>query len=66
MIIIFDYKLLPFLIGYVNSNYEDINDQRVFAYDEPHATRIVLETYTDTKFVFGSMATSENIIQEAV
>ena len=56
---------MPFLIGYVNSNYEDTNEQLVFAYDEPHARRIVLETYTDTKFVFGSRATPENIIQEA-
>ena len=46
--------LKPYLIGYVNANYEDVDDQLVFAYDEAHATKIVLETYQDAKFVFQS------------
>ena len=46
--------LKPYLIGYVNAHYEDVDDQLVFAYDEAHATKIVLETYQDAKFVFQS------------
>ena len=38
----------------MNENYEDVDDQLVFAYDEAHATKIVLETYQDAKFVFQS------------
>jgi hypothetical protein len=38
----------------VNKHYEDVDDQLVFAYDEAHATKIVLETYQDAKFVFQS------------
>jgi hypothetical protein len=30
--------LKPYLIGYVNEHYEDVDDQLVFAYDEAHAT----------------------------
>ena len=44
--------LKPYLIGYVNEHYEDVDDQLVFAYDEAHATKIVLETFSDAKFVF--------------
>ena len=46
--------LKPYLIGYVNEHYEDVDDQLVFAYDEAHATKIVLDTYQDAKFVFQS------------
>jgi len=46
--------LKPYLIGYVNELYEDVDDQLVFAYDEAHATKIVLETFQDAKFVFQS------------
>ena len=46
--------LKPYLIGYVNEHYEAVDDQLVFAYDEAHATRIVLETFKDAKFVFQS------------
>ena len=46
--------LKPYLVRYVNENYEDVDDQLVFAYDEAHATKIVLETYQDAKFVFQS------------
>ena len=41
--------LKPYLIGYVNEHYEDVDDQLVFAYDEAHATKIVLETFQDVK-----------------
>ena len=51
--------LKPYLIGYVNKHYEDVDDQLVFAYDEAHATKIVLETYQDAKFVFQSRAAVE-------
>ena len=37
-----------------DTHYEDVDDQLVFAYDEAHATKIVLETYHDAKFVFQS------------
>ena len=60
-----EHRLLPYLLGYVNSNYEDINDQLFFAYDDPHAVRIVLETYSDAEFAFESRAVSETFNQEA-
>ena len=44
----------PYLIGYMNEHYEDVDDQLVFAYDEAHATKIVLETFQDARFVFQS------------
>ena len=53
--------LKPYIIGYVNEHYEDMDDQLVFAYDEAHATRIVLETFTDAKFVFQSRPVVEQV-----
>ena len=53
--------LKPYIIGYVNEYYEDMDDQLVFAYDEAHATRIVLETFKDAKFVFQSRPVVEQV-----
>ena len=53
--------LKPYLIGYVNEHYEDVDDQLVFAYDEAHATKIVLETFKDAKFVFQSRPVVEHV-----
>ena len=52
-------QLKPYLVSYVNAQYEDVHDQLVFAYDEPHAIKTVLETYEDAKFVFDSKAVAE-------
>ena len=54
-------QLKPYLVSYVNAQYEDIHDQLVFAYDEPSAIKTVLETYEDAKFVFDSKAVVETL-----
>ena len=59
--IMLERYLKPYLIGYVNENYEDVDDQLVFAYDEAHATKIVLETFKDAKFVFQSRPVVEQV-----
>jgi hypothetical protein len=51
--------LKPYLVRYVNENYEDLDDQLVFAYDEAHATKILLETFHDARFVFQSRPAAE-------
>ena len=60
-LIMLERYLRPYLIGYVNEHYEDVDDQLVFAYDEAHATRIVLETFKDAKFVFQSRPVLEQV-----
>ena len=45
-------QLKPFLVGYVSNHYEDIDDALVFAYNEAHAIRVVLETDQDAKFAY--------------
>ena len=47
-------ELKPFLVGYVNSHYEDLDDQLVFAYNEAHAIHTVLQTTDDAKLVHDS------------
>ena len=59
--IMLERYLKPYLIGYVNEHYEDVDDQLVFAYDEAHATKIVLETFKDAKFVFQSRPVVEQV-----
>ena len=60
-VIMLERYLKPYLIGYVNEHYEDVDDQLVFAYDEAHATKIVLETFKDAKFVFQSRPIVEQV-----
>ena len=47
-------ELKPYLVGYVNGNYEDVDDQLVFAYNEAHAIETILQTLDDAKFVYDS------------
>ena len=47
-------ELKPYLVGYVNGHYEEVDDQLVFAYDEIHAIEIILQTFDDAKFVYES------------
>ena len=47
-------ELKPYLVGYVNSHYEDVDDQLVFAYNEAHAIETILQTFDDAKFVYNS------------
>ena len=47
-------ELKPFLVGFVNGNYEDVDDQLVFAYNEAHAIETILQTFDDAKFVYNS------------
>ena len=47
-------ELKPYLVGFVNSHYEEVNDQLVFAYNEAHAIETILETFDDAKFVYDS------------
>ena len=44
----------PYLVGFVNGHYEEVNDQLVFAYNEAHAIETILETFDDAKFVYDS------------
>ncbi len=39
-----EQRLKPYYVSYVNANYEDIHNQLVFAYNEPQAINIVIET----------------------
>ena len=47
-------KLKPYLVGYVNGHYEEVDDQLVFAYDELYAIETILQTFDDAKFVYDS------------
>jgi hypothetical protein len=47
-------ELKPYLVGFVNGHYEEVNDQLVFAYNEAHAIETILETFDDAKFVYDS------------
>ena len=47
-------ELKPYLVGYVNSHYEEVDDQLVFAYNEVHAIETILQTFDDAKFVYDS------------
>ena len=47
-------ELKPYLVGYVNGNYEEVDDQLVFAYNEAHAIETILYTFDDAKFVYES------------
>ena len=40
-------RLRPYLVGFVNGHYEEIDDQLVFAYNEAHAIETILKTYND-------------------
>ena len=51
-----DKQLKTFMVSYVNANYEDVHDELVLAQSEPHAIKVVLETYEDARFVFNSKA----------
>ena len=61
-----DNQLKPFMVNYVNANYEDVLDKLVLAQSEPHAIKVVLETYEDTKFVFNSKAVTKTPQTEAI
>ena len=45
-------ELKPYLVGFVNGHYEEVNDHLVFAYNEAHAIETILETFDDAKFVY--------------
>ena len=60
-----EQRLKPYYVSYVNANYEDIHNQLVFAYNEPQAINIVIETYEDAKFVFHSKEVIETLHTEA-
>ena len=47
-------ELKPYLVGYVNCHYEEVDDRLVFAYDELHAIETILQTFDDAKFVYDS------------
>ena len=47
-------ELKPYLVGYVNGHYEEVDDQLVFAYNEAHAIETILQTFNDAKFVYES------------
>ena len=47
-------ELKPYLVGFVNGHYEEVNDHLVFAYNEAHAIETILETFDDAKFVYDS------------
>ena len=47
-------ELKPYLVGYVNGLYEEVDDQLVFAYSEVHAIETILQTFDDAKFVYAS------------
>ena len=38
-------RLKPFLVGFVNGHYEEVDDQLVFAYNEAHAIDTVSYTH---------------------
>ena len=46
--------LKPYLVGFVNGLYEEVDDQLVFAYNEAYAIETILKTYNDAKFVYES------------
>ena len=39
-----DERLRPYLVGFVNVQYEELDDQLVFAYNEAHAIEKILKT----------------------
>ena len=47
-------RLKPFLVGFVNGHYEEVDDQLVFAYNEAHAIDRILKTFKEAKFVYES------------
>ena len=49
-----DQQIKVFFVSYCNSGYEHINDEIVFAYNEPQAIKTLLETNLDARFVFHS------------
>ena len=36
-------RLRPYLVGFVNGQYEEVDDQLVFAYNEAHAIKTILK-----------------------
>ena len=58
-------QLKPFMVSYVDANYEDVHDRLVLAQSERHAIKVVLETYEDAKFVFNSKAVTKTPQTEA-
>ena len=47
-------ELKPYIVGFINNHYEEVNDQLVFAYNEAHAIETILHTTDDAKFVYDS------------
>ena len=47
-------RLRPYLVGFVNGQYEEVDDQLVFGYNQVHAMETILKTYDDAKFVYES------------
>ena len=47
-------RLRPYLVGFVNGHYEELDDQLVFAYNEAHAIDTILQTFKEAKFVYES------------
>ena len=47
-------RLRPYLVGFVNGHYEEVDGQLVFGYNEAHAIETILKNYNDAKFVYES------------
>ena len=45
-------RLRPYLVGFVNGHYQEVDDQLVFAYNEARAIETILKTYKHSKFVY--------------
>ena len=58
-------QLRPFFVSYVNGHYEEICDELVFAYDEPGAIKLILETLSDARFVFETKEASQRLTNVA-
>ncbi len=40
-------RLKPYLVGFVNGHYEEVDNQLVFAYNKASAIETILKTYND-------------------
>ena len=47
-------ELKPYLVGYVNGLYKEVDDHLVFASSEVHATETILQTLDDAKLIYDS------------
>ena len=59
-------ELKPYLVGYVNGHYEEVDDRLVFAYDELHAIETILQTFDDAKFVLIKTVSTLILVKVAI